>query len=184
MVAYAGVELRCSICGGPPRKPPSMRGHGLTRGMCWLCYGRDQRKQAREKACSVAGCEYSVRFRGLCSAHRAQIPAEPKAPKGWERNGYRVLYSAAGAVLEHRLVMERHLGRPLLPHETVHHKNGQRDDNRLENLELWSGKQPAGQRIEDKVMFAREILAIYADEDWMAEADAIADDILRCIYGS
>lgn len=60
MVAYAGVELRCSICGGPPRKPPSMRGHGL----------------------------------------------------------------------------------------------------------------------------AREILAIYADEDWMAEADAIADDILRCTYGS
>lgn len=61
------------------------------------------------------------------------------------------------------MVMAEHIGRALLPDENVHHKNGDRADNRIENLELWSKFQPAGQRVSDKLAWAREILARYGD---------------------
>lgn len=68
-----------------------------------------------------------------------------------------------GRVLQHTAVMAARLGRPLLPKEQVHHRNGVRHDNHPDNLELWTRAQPPGQRVADLVSFAREIIDLYGD---------------------
>ena len=68
------------------------------------------------------------------------------------------------SITEHRAIMMQLLGRDLEDHENVHHINGVRDDNRPENLELWSKSQPSGQRVVDKIEWATDLLAFYAPE--------------------
>lgn len=72
-------------------------------------------------------------------------------------------------VWEHIIIMEQKIGRHLLPGENVHHINGVRDDNRPENLELWSSSQPSGQRVEDKVAWAKELLSTYEPDSLLQE---------------
>ena len=69
----------------------------------------------------------------------------------------------------HAWVMEQDIGRPLFPKEEVHHINGEKADNRIENLELWSKSHPYGQRVIDKIRWAEDLLKLYKPQRHLFE---------------
>lgn len=125
------------------------------------------------RRCPGPGCIKEIAIAAYCRPHMQQLgrggDLKPlrKSPR---RRGDGTITASGyishnlrgrGQVLEHRLVMEGVLGRELLPGESVHHRNGVRDDNRPENLELWVSHQPSGQRPEDLLEWADEIIRRY-----------------------
>jgi hypothetical protein len=153
--------------------------HRDEEGGWWYLDAR-QRYRGEERICAICGEVFPFRTShakfqpGLyCSRECSNKAEKPnrRIPKSGSRyryirtDGYAVVYEPNSQgrkqTPEHRKVMERKLGRPLLPLETVHHINGQRADNREENLELWSSRHPKGQRVEDLLAFAREIVDLY-----------------------
>lgn len=163
----------------------------VTRGWChghylrWSRTGDVQadkplRRPVRD-ACSIAGCDRGAHSAGLCRTHARRLerhgdalaggPVRERAGNGSVSNGYwyvsvrpdqrHLVPSGRTKEFEHRLVVAARIGRPLLPDEVVHHRNGDRLDNRSENLELWTTAQPKGQRVDDKLAWAYELIARY-----------------------
>lgn len=177
-------DRKCSIldCGRPLRARGYCAGHyrRLRNGEDLNAPMTTPKKITGD--CTVENCESPQHAKGYCNFHynrawrgTTSIDAPRKFLGEWgewylNSNGYlertRRLPVSKGRgpkerQYQHRVVMEEILGRPLLPEENVHHKNGDRKDNRPENLELWSTSQPPGQRVEDKVKWAKEIINLY-----------------------
>jgi hypothetical protein len=92
--------------------------------------------------CTVENCQNEFLAKGFCRKHymKNRKYGTPFGGKpGWgkgsvTKEGYRVI----GSTLEHRIIMEKELGRKLKQNEDVHHINGDRLDNRVENLMVLS----------------------------------------------
>jgi hypothetical protein len=138
--------------------------------------------------CVIPGCGRKTHLKSMCTTHSSrknkhgdalwQPTIAPRGTGSLTRNGYVMMArgdKAKSRVLAHRLVVEKYIGRRLLRLEVVHHRNGNRTENtvgpcllmsqcecsRRHNLELWSKSQPPGQRVCDKLAWAREIIALY-----------------------
>ena len=129
-----------------------------------------QYELAHKTPCPQCG---ALKKRGAKLCCRCALALRGEQSRSWRggvvmNHGYRMVYTPdhpartkAGYVAEHRLVMEKVLGRYLFPDETVHHRNGCKTENQPSNLELWSSKHPSGQRVADLLAWAQEIVARY-----------------------
>jgi endogenous inhibitor of DNA gyrase (YacG/DUF329 family) len=147
----------CAVCARPFERKVR------TTKTCSVECGNELKRKDRSVVCAVCGTSF-VRPHGkqrtFCSRSCAMTDrargGQNKKEEGAtapHANGYILQKVGTAWVMQHRLVMEDVLGRKLLPKERVHHKNGVRDDNRPENLELWTvdHKDPPGVRLMDQI---------------------------------
>lgn len=139
----------------------------MARGMCsthykrWYRYGDPSitKKAFRHlsNVCSVKGCDLATLARGLCQNHYAinrrwGDPAKRRTFVGeYIKDGYRyILVGNRHYEPQHRLVMERHLGRALTPDEHIHHEDEDTLNNSLDNLKIVSRSEHLSIHVQER----------------------------------
>lgn len=165
-VALKGEEIPCVTCGKPVYKNKSQ----IDKKYCSMAC----RKTVYIKKCPI--CDTLMHSDRIHCSHSCSIIANKdieknvkigttrKTPKGYILEKIQVDENTTTWIPQHRLVYEKFLGRKLERNENIHHLNSIKDDNRLENLELWNSAQPTGQRPKDILKFAREQFLFYRND--------------------
>lgn len=172
--------LYCSMdCSNTGRRKDADERHKLTCAHCGKTEVRTRNRAKfriykEQKYCSVECKSAAQETRAFDRFNAGNFGRHVK------RNGYVWISVPAlanggkkGSVMEHRYVMAKHLGRSLLSEETVHHIDGNRANNDIRNLELFSSRHGPGQRVTDKVAWAIEILTLYPDFLTQLDVDAL-----------
>ena len=166
---------KTKICSAECRKHRWEREHPLVACKnCGMTFRAGLNKKGESKKRGPRAAAHQFCSPKCLGAYRTKLKPVTLHP-----SGYVFVMVDGQRVRQHRAVMERIMGRPLTDEENVHHKNGNKGDNRPVNLELWSVSQPSGQRVSDKVAWAVEFLKQYPDQ--LADAGYDLHMLLRIV---